>query len=432
MNRAELGKETRQNLKLLLQKAPEEQGVGRRKEGRKNTAKSKRGKRGEEEGKTRLLTRVGAAISEYEHVYQRGGLRSVGHVERACVLALSSLPLLLLLSSSSSVCLQPTLSPFHSDPVLFSFIVSAHKLVSLLLSSSLFSSFATLLPPPSFLPSLSQFSYHNRVFVRSFVQSGARCPVLSLSLSLVGSRFSLFVSSGLRMQFVHSSSGCVVHRARRSLPLAAPWRSSLSVGHEGASIPRPSVLCTPRSLMGRVRSGQPEGKLIPRRSDGNAFLARPPPPPPPPPPGSRFSPLLSLSLFLSLYRSSRLQPLPSPCHASNLSLSLSFCLPLSRQQPLSSPCRASNFSSSLSFSPSCSRRSSPPISRKITGKTKENVERFAGYPRRMDTRRFTAFTGLPGSRRSKFSASDAIQLRIRGFWMGRFFFFFFFFFLKGE
>lgn len=54
-------------------------------------------------------------------------------------------------------------------------------------------------------------------------------------------------------------------------------RSSLSVGHEGASIPRPSVLCTPRSLMGRVRSGQPEGKLIPRRSDGNAFLARPPP-----------------------------------------------------------------------------------------------------------------------------------------------------------
>ena len=123
--------------------------------------------------------------------------------------------------------------------------------------------------------------------------------------------------------------------------------------------------------MGRVRSGQPEGKLIPRRSDGNAFLARPPPPPPPPPPpGSRFSPLF-LSLSLSLCRFSRLQPLPSPCHALNLSPSLPLSLSLSlflsfslsvyrssRQQPLSSPCRASNFSLSRSRRSHRSRRKS--------------------------------------------------------------------------
>lgn len=94
-----------------------------------------------------------------------------------------------------------------------------------------------------------------------------------------------------------------------STPSRALVRSpSLSVGHEGASIPRPSVLCTPRSLMGRVRSGQPEGKLIPRRSDGNAFLARPPPPP------------ATRSLFLALC----LCPLaPSFCLAPSSSFSLS-------------------------------------------------------------------------------------------------------------
>lgn len=50
-----------------------------------------------------MLTRVGAAISEYEHVYQRGGLRSVGHVERACVLARSTLPAASLPLSSLSL-----------------------------------------------------------------------------------------------------------------------------------------------------------------------------------------------------------------------------------------------------------------------------------------------------------------------------------------
>ena len=80
---------------------------------------------------------------------------------------------------------------FHPFTLTLSSSLSSSLRISLSLSSSpplcspLSRINATLLPPPSFLPSLSQFSYHNRVFVRSFVQSGARCPVLSLSLSSV-------------------------------------------------------------------------------------------------------------------------------------------------------------------------------------------------------------------------------------------------------
>ena len=161
-------------------------------------------------------------------------------------------------------------------------------------------------------PSLSPF--HSAVLLASLLPRPSACregdpthhprPSSSASQPLSSSPS---VSRSTPSSFARSSPACTPSRA-----LA---RSSLSrrVGHEGASIPRPSVLCTPRSLMGRVRSGQPEGKLIPRRSDGNAFLARPPPP------ATR-----SLSLSLSFPLSSRL-----PCHASP-SLSLRPSLFLSR------------------------------------------------------------------------------------------------------
>lgn len=172
-----------------------------------------------------MLTRVGAAISEYEHVYQRGGLRSVGHVERACVLARSTLP---------AVSLPLSIRPCF-----------VHRFHPFTLPCS---------SPPSSL----------------FVRPRPTRPVLGrprrTGALLLSVRFTETPSS----LFAPRPPVCRQHTLSRA-------RSSLSVGHEGASIPRPSVLCTPRSLMGRVRSGQPEGKLIPRRSDGNAFLARPPP-----------------------------------------------------------------------------------------------------------------------------------------------------------
>lgn len=113
MNRARAGKRDSRRIRTRCKKREEckEPGGGG---GGKEEEREKERRRGggeEEEGKTVVLTRVGAAISEYEHVYQRGGLRSVGHVERACVLARSTLPAASLPLSSLSLSIRPC--PVH-------------------------------------------------------------------------------------------------------------------------------------------------------------------------------------------------------------------------------------------------------------------------------------------------------------------------------
>lgn len=101
-----------------------------------------------------------------------------------------------------------------------------------------------------------------------------------------------------------SARVCCFRSSSDLKPLSAPLRSSSPLLPATATPPAPSrPLLTPpgpcsahpvvglsptkaRQYLVRARSatprslvGQPEGKLIPRRSDGNAFLARPPPPP---------------------------------------------------------------------------------------------------------------------------------------------------------
>lgn len=158
--------------------------------------------RGEEKGKTRVLTRVGAAISEYEHVYQRGGLRSVGHVERACVLALrrashspSAASLLLRTLSHSRVPLHPFVRPLSRRARPYQFVsvrcTAPHRCSS--------SSFACSLAFPSFLPSflladpprLSSSASHAAVSIR-LCPVHHRAPTFLLLVRLAGTERSSF------------------------------------------------------------------------------------------------------------------------------------------------------------------------------------------------------------------------------------------------
>lgn len=309
------------------------QGASRRKEERGEWEE-----RGEEEGKTRLLTRVGAAISEYEHVYQRGGLPEASAMLNEPAFWLVPAPYCALSHSAVSSPLHPSLFilRFHPFTLSLSSFLSVHPLLL----------------------------RHIHVYVH--LRPNHRCPKFPLSFSPILSSSTIFIRKPVLVQavaawFSRSCSPCYVLSVR--FTATAYTVCSLFVWLWFTlrwSLPLPAPCVRPSQSDTKARQYLDQACFAPCEVSWAAFARANQ--------KASWYPGVAMATLSSLdrRRHRRRRRAAGSLHSLRAApLVHNLCLaPLSR------------FESHSLFS----LPSSPPISRKITGKTKENVERFAGYP----------------------------------------------------